>query len=168
MDHRIVQRESFQVIGKVFKVSTKEGQELRQIPELWNACNSDGTCEKICSIDSRQYILGICMDFEHDKEQFSYMVAIEDVNDLNDTGFETREIPASMWAVFTSVGPMPCAIQTVWQKIFQEWMPATDYRHGKAPEIEVYFPGDPSAQDYKCEVWIPVVKNAEIEGKDEF
>lgn len=158
MNHRIVLKEAFKVIGKVFKVSTKEGQELQQIPELWNTCNSDGTCEKICSIDSRQHILGICMDFEHDKKQFSYMIAIEDVNDLKDTGFEIREIPASTWAVFSSVGPMPHAIQTVWQRIFQEWLPATDFKHGDAPEIEVYFPGDPSAQDYKCEVWIPVVK----------
>jgi AraC family transcriptional regulator len=48
------------------------------------------------------------------------MVAIEDVNSLQDTGFQTREIPASTWAIFASVGPMPNAIQTVWEKIFKE------------------------------------------------
>ena len=98
------------------------------------------------------------MDFEHDKEQFSYMIAIEDVNNLKDTGFETREIHAATWAVFTSVGPMPHAIQKVWQRIFQEWLPATGFEHEDAPELEVYLPGDPSAQYYKCEVWIPIVK----------
>jgi AraC family transcriptional regulator len=158
MDYRIVQKEAFKVIGKVFKVSTKEGEELREIPELWAKCNSDGICEKICLIDNRQNMLGICMDFEHDKKQFSYMIAIEDVNNLKDTGFETREIPAGAWAVFTSVGPMPHAIQKVWERAFQEWLPATDFKHADAPELEVYFPGDPSAQDYKCEVWIPIVK----------
>ena len=29
MDYRIVQKEAFKVIGKVLKVSTKEGEELR-------------------------------------------------------------------------------------------------------------------------------------------
>lgn len=70
MDCRIVKKEAFKVIGKVFKVSTKGGAELREIPELWDTCNSD------------------------------------------------------------------------------------------APELEVYFPGNPSAQDYKCEVWIPIIKNS--------
>ncbi|WP_378952025.1 GyrI-like domain-containing protein [Pelosinus sp. sgz500959] len=158
MDYRIVQREAFKVIGKVFKVSTKEGEELRKIPEIWCECNSDGTCMDICSIDSRQNMLGICMDFEHDKEQFSYMVAIENVKDITDTDFTVREIPVATWAVFPSVGAMPQSIQKVWARIFQEWLPTADFKHADAPELEVYFPGDPSAEDYKCEVWIPIIK----------
>lgn len=158
MDYRIVQKEGFRVIGKVLTVSTKEGENLRKIPEFWNACYSDGTCEKICSIDNTQNMLGICMDFDHEKEEVSYMIAIEDVNDLTDTGFETREIIATTWAIFTSVGPMPHAIQKVWERIFQEWLPATGFEHADAPELEVYFPGELSAQDYTCEVWIPIVR----------
>lgn len=158
MDYRIIQKDAFKVIGKVIKVSTNGGENLRKIPEFWAQCNSNGTCEKICSIDKRQNMLGICMDFEHDKEQFSYMIAIEDVNDSKDFGFEKREIPAATWAIFTSVGPMPHAIQKVWERIFQEWFPATGFEHADAPELEVYPPGDPSAQDYKCEVWIPIIK----------
>lgn len=157
MDYRIVQKEAFKVIGKAIKLSTKEGENLRRIPEFWGECNSDGTCEKICSIDNKQNMLGICLDFEHDKEQLSYMIAIEDVNNLKDTGFETREILAATWAVFTSVGPMPRAIQKVWERIFQEWLPSTGFEHADGPELELYLPGDPSAQDYKCEVWIPIV-----------
>lgn len=49
MDCRIVKKEAFKVIGKVFKVSTKGGAELREIPELWDTCNSNGTCQRICS-----------------------------------------------------------------------------------------------------------------------
>lgn len=158
MDYRILHREAFKVIGKVFTVSTKGGEEKRKIPEIWIECNSDGTCEKICSIDTRQNMLGICMDLEQDKQQFSYMIAIEDVKHAEHTGFETREIPAATWAVFTSVGAMPHAIQKLWERIFQEWLPSSGFQHDNAPELEVYFPGDPSAQDYKCEIWIPVVK----------
>ena len=158
MDYKIVQKEAFRVIGKAFKVSTREGENLKKIPEFWIECKSNGTCERICSIDNRQNMLGICMDFESDKEQFSYMIAIEDVNKSKDTGFETREIPAATWAVFTSIGPMPHALQKVWERIFQEWFPSTGFEHADAPELEVYLPGDPSSQDYKCEVWIPIVK----------
>lgn len=158
MDYRIVQKDAFRVVGKAIKVSTNNGENLRQIPEFWAKCNVDGTCERICSIDNRQNMMGICMEFEYDKEELSYMIAIEDVTNSGDTGFETREIPAATWAVFTSVGPMPHAIQNVWTRIFEEWLPASGLEHADAPELEVYLPGDPSAQDYKCEVWIPVVK----------
>lgn len=157
MDYRIVKKEAFKVIGKVIKVSTKEEEHKKEIPEFWSECNSKGTCEKICSIDNSQNMLGICMDFDNEKEQFTYMIAIEDVNNSKNTDFETREIPAATWAVFTSIGPMPHAVQKLWERIFQEWFPATGFKHANAPEIEVYLPGNPSSQDYKCEVWIPVV-----------
>jgi len=58
------------------------------------------------------------MDFGFDKERFSYMMAIEDVNNLAETNFDTIEIPATTWAVFTSVGPLPQAIMNVWLRIF--------------------------------------------------
>lgn len=158
MDYRIVKKDAFKVIGKAIKVSTKNGENLRQIPQFWNECNSNGTSEEICSIDSRQNMLGLCLDFQYDKEEFSYMIAIEEVNNSKDTGFQTREIPAATWAVFTSEGPMPHAIQNVWARVYEEWFPSAGFEHADAPEIEVYLPGDSSAEDYKCEVWIPIVK----------
>lgn len=159
MDYRIGERDSFKVIGKVIKVSTKDGENKRRIPEFWEECNySNGITGKLKSIGNGQNMLGICMDFENAKEQFSYMIAIENVNNSKDTNFETREIPAATWAVFTSVGPLPHAIQNVMETIFQEWFPETGFEHADAPELEVYLPGDVFAKDYICEVWIPIVK----------
>ena len=80
------------------------------------------------------------MNFENTKEQFSYMIAIEDVNNSKETGFETREILAATWAVFTLIGTMPYSIQKVWERIFQEWFHSTGFEHAEAPEIEVYLP----------------------------
>ena len=65
-------------------------------------------------------------------------------------------IPSTKWAIFDSIGPMPNAIQKVRERIFTEWLPATEYEIAPLPQIELYFPGDPSDNDYKCEVWIPV------------
>lgn len=60
---------------------------------------------------------------------------------------EARTIPAATWAVFTSVDPMPHSIQKVWQRIFQEWFPASNYDHSGGPELEVYTMGDTHAED---------------------
>lgn len=158
MDYRIVEKEAFKVVGKMVKVSTKDGENYRRIPQFWKECNQDGTCEKLCTIFQAKEVLGLCMAMEHEKEQFTYMIAVETTEKYTGKEFTLREIPASTWAVFTSVGPMPGAIQKVWKRIFQEWFPATGYEHADAPEIELYPPGDGSSEDYQCEVWIPIIK----------
>jgi AraC family transcriptional regulator len=158
MDYRIIQKGAFQVIGEVIKVSTKDEGHHMKISELWDRWSSDGTYEKISAIDNKQNMLGISMDFDDEKEQFSYMIAIENVNHAAAASFNTREIPAASWAIFTSVGPMPDAIVNVLKRIYQEWFPATGYEQANAPVLEVYLPGDPTAQDYICEVWIPIIK----------
>ena len=95
---------------------------------------------------------------EYDKEHFTYMIAVESDRAPESGEFVAKTIPASTWAVFTSVGPMPRAIQEVWERIFHEWFPATGYEHAGTAELEVYPPGDGGAADYRCEVWIPVKK----------
>lgn len=158
MDYRIVERKEYEVIGKLIKVSSKDGENLRRIPEFWRECYADGTIDRLCSIGAGNAVLGICMDMEYEKEQMSYMIAVESNGSFADSSLTTRTIPAANWAVFTSVGPMPGAIQKVWERIYQEWLPATGYEHAEAPELEVYPEGDTSAPDYRCEVWIPVIK----------
>ncbi len=160
MDYKIVEQEAFQVVGKVITVSTKYGDNLLRIPQFWTDSNRDGTCKKLCNEFQAQEILGVCMDMEYEKEQFAYMIAVKESRTYIGCDFTMRTIPASTWAVFTSVGPIPNTIQRVWEGIFQEWFPATGYEHACAPELEVYPPGNIDAVDYNCEVWIPIIKNS--------
>lgn len=158
MEYRIVQKEAFTVIGKSMEVTTREGENFRKIPLFWNEANADGTSDKLALIGGDKDLLGICMSMDMEKELLSYWIAVEAGPGVDAEGYETAVIPAASWAVFTSVGPMPHAIQNVWKRIFQEWFPATGYEHAGGPEFELYPPGDPGAEDYACEVWIPVVK----------
>jgi AraC family transcriptional regulator len=158
MDYRIVERKEYEVVGKLITVSYKDGENLRRIPEFWGECYKDGTVEKLCAVSGGKDMLGICMDMEFEEEQMSYMIAIENDGISTDSSLTTRKIPAANWAVFASIGPLPGAIQKVWERVFQEWLPATGYEHAEAPELEVYPLGDTTAEDYRCEAWIPVVK----------
>lgn len=158
LDYKIVDREAFRVVGKALRVSTKEGENFKRIPQFWKECISDGTCEKLCRYFQATEILGVCMDMEYEKEQFVYMIAAKKSRTYTGSEFVAKTIPASNWAVFTSVGPLPNTIQRVWEGIFQEWFPATGYEHAVAPELEIYPNGDINGEDYQCEVWIPIVK----------
>ncbi|MFC5650641.1 effector binding domain-containing protein [Paenibacillus solisilvae] len=158
MDYKIVEKDAFTVAGKSIQVSTKEGENHRQIPAFWNQSHADGTIQKLAAIGGDEDILGICLEMDHSKEQFTYLIAVKAHSESSGDGFGLTNIPASTWAVFPSIGPMPGAIQNVWQRIFQEWFPATGYEHSNGPDLEIYPPGDTAAEDYRCEVWVPIMK----------
>jgi AraC family transcriptional regulator len=96
---------------------------------------------------------------DEEKDIFTYAIGVEKpAAKAAPAGFAILHIPAATWAIFESVGPMPKAIQDVTVKIFKEWFPSTGYEHAAVPELEVYLPGNPDAPDYRCQVWIPIVK----------
>jgi AraC family transcriptional regulator len=158
MDYRIVEKESFKVIGKSIEVTCKDGENLRQIPQFWQACHEDGTVGKLAEHGIGSEVLGVCLSMEMEKERFTYAIGVEVHADVNAGDFDSWIVPAATWAEFASVGPMPGAIQKVFERIYQEWFPATGYEHAGGPEIEVYPPGDTNAEDYRCEVRVPIVK----------
>lgn len=70
------------------------------------------------------------------------------------------EVPASMWAVFESVGPFPETLQNIWGRIYAEWFPASGYEQAEGPEILWNESKDISSPTYRSEIWIPVLKRA--------
>ncbi|WP_337099714.1 AraC family transcriptional regulator [Paenibacillus sp. YIM B09110] len=157
MDYRIEEKEAFNVLGKSIEVTCEDGQNLRDIPKFWAECNSNGTIQQFETAGIKGDLLGICLDMKPGQGEFTYMIAGQTTGG-NAEGLSLRSIPASTWAIFTSIGPLPGAIQAVFGRIYQEWFPATGYEHAEGPEIEMYPPGDTTADDYRCEIWIPIMK----------
>ncbi|MFC4775990.1 GyrI-like domain-containing protein [Paenibacillus sp. GCM10023252] len=159
MDYRIVQREAFQVIGLSIQTTSVEGQNSSEIPKFWQDSHANGTVAALGALGRTEDILGVCYNPEGNGERFSYAIAVEtDAAMLDNPTYEVVSIPEATWAVFTSIGPMPGAIQDVWNRIYQDWFPSTGYEQAAIPDFELYPPGDPSAPDYRCEVWIPIIR----------
>ena len=71
------------------------------------------------------------------------------------------EIPAHTWAVFTARGSLGQKIHPVDQtmtRVMSEWLPASGYELIAGLELQVFGPGDAGADDYTCELWLPVKK----------
>ncbi len=153
MDYRIEKKEAFTAIGVSLDVTSKDGANLRIIPEFWKKKEDDGTIASITPQTTSQGLLGICYDFDMPQEKFKYLIGVEGEtpSDKMDT---VLAIEAKTWAIFPGQGPMPDSIQSVWKKIFSEWFPATNYEHDEGPEIEAYYKMD--EPDEYFEVWIPV------------
>ena len=157
MDYRIVQKDAFKVVGIKEWTTIKEGENSVSIPKFWQNTSKEKFMQ-IGSLANTEItgILGVCGQGD-EQSGFYYWIAAATTKDCP-PDLEELQIPASTWAVFEAVGPMPKAIQDVWWRIFSEWFPNSGYEHADSPDFEWYADGDNSAEDYRSEVWIPEVK----------
>ena len=137
------------VHAKVFNAETSE----EEIPKFWDEYYADEEYRKIPGY------LGVCAQAKTGSNEFKYGIGCKAVDvDGIPKGFEIIHIPEYDWAVFKCVGPTPKAIQDMWERIYKEWLPVSDYELIPDVDIENYLPGDPSSKDYVSEICIPVKK----------
>ncbi len=159
MEYKLVEKERFKVVGKSIQTSTIGGENNRRIAAYWQEANQNGFAKELAQHGGPLGLMGICLEFDKQQENLTYLIAAEKMNENVPSDWEEREIPAATWAVFPVHGAMPDAMPKVWGRIFSEWFPATGYEHAEGPEMEVYVSdGDPSSEEYYSEIWIPVKK----------
>ena len=151
MEYNIEKWEAMDLLvhAKEFHAETSE----TEIPKFWDEYYGNPGCRKIPGY------FGLCAQQKTDGDAFRYGIGCKasDVEGIPE-GFEIIHIPEYTWAVFKCVGPVPEAIQAMWERIYKEWLPVSDYELIPDYDIENYLPGDPSSRDYVSEICIPVRK----------
>ncbi len=74
-------------------------------------------------------------------------------------GTTTLPVPPGTWAVFTTSGPAPQAIQELWRDVFTEWFPSNPYRTRPGPEI-LRTRLSPDGTEADAELWLPVERES--------
>ena len=151
MEYTVEKLEAMDLLmhAKEFDPETSE----KEIPAFWDEYYANEEYRKIPGY------LGLCAQEKDGSDTFRYGIGCKasDVEGVPE-GFEIIHIPEYTWAVFKCVGPMPDAIQAMWERIYKEWLPGSDYELIPDYDIENYLPGDPSSRDYVSEICIPVRK----------
>ena len=152
MEYRIEKWEEMDLLvhAKTFHAETGN----QEIPKFWDAYYANEAYRRIPGY------LGVCAQQKTDGDGFRYGIGCRasDVEGVPE-GFEILHIPTYTWAVFKCVGPMPGAIQAMWERIYKEWLPVSEYELIPDYDLEHYLPGDSSAPDYVSEICIPVKKS---------
>ena len=65
-------------------------------------------------------------------------------------------VPAGSWAIFTSSGPHPQALQETWAATAAEWFPSNPWRLRPGPSIVAVLAHDDDFTTATCELWQPV------------
>ncbi len=151
---RIEQKPAFVVSGHKTWIS---GQDNELFGRFWEAAHRGGLVNRLkalsadpaISVTGAQVFGVSCVGADPTDRAFDFFIATEcePVDDL-----EAVYIPACTWAIFSNRGTLPMSLIEAEMTAFTEWLPASDYRHAHAPELEVY----PDRDDALVEFWLPV------------
>jgi len=149
MNYKIIKKEAFKVVVKTREFTDENS--TTGIPAFWSEYFSNGLHKKVCGA------IGICAQEKKGYKEFKYGIGcIDKYTKEIPEDFEVLEIPTYTWAIFKCIGPMPNAIQDMWQRIYSEWLPQAEYELISDYDIEAYTEGDLQSKDYRSEIWIPV------------
>lgn len=164
MNYKIEKKEAFRIVGAKKHFDLNVDENFVQVPQFWGEVIQSGMIGQIGQLSNKEPygILGVCTCMNG--KDFDYYIASVTDMSLTDKiipdNMHEYIVPASTWAIFECIGPMPNAIQELQKRIVTDWLPTSGYEYADAPDIEVYPAGDTSSPNYKCEVWLPIVNTA--------
>lgn len=166
MEPKFVTLPAIKLAGYSLKTNTKDGVNLKEIPQFWTDYLTDG---RVVRLQQSEFVknrteYGACFPENPEDGEFSYMIGVEVKEDAQiPEEFHTAELPPATYAAF-STPPANQAefskrIQGVWDYIMQEWFPSSGYEYAPGGvDFELYGEKCMGENDKVCEIYIPVVK----------
>lgn len=164
MDYRIETKDAFKLVMKKKQVSQNQELTAAEISQFWQKCGMDGTIPALCKYISKDNIFGNCIvgaSFGKDAtdQEFPYAIgAMYNGAPIEEADFLVEEIPTHTYVVFPCVGKMPESFQKLYQQIYSEFFPASEYQPCGGTDFEAYPSADVFSPDYRCEIWVAVEK----------
>lgn len=164
MDYRIETKEAFKLVMKKKKVTSNQELTAVEISEFWRQCGEDGTISALCKYIPEHNIFKNCIvgaSFGKDAtdKEFPYAIgAMYNGAPLTEKDLIVEEIPDHTYAVFPCRGKMPESFQKLYQQIYSEFFPASEYHPCGGTDFEAYPSADVQSPDYYCEIWVAVEK----------
>ncbi|QAA21379.1 AraC family transcriptional regulator [Sporolactobacillus terrae] len=166
MDYRIENKDPFKIVGVKKRVPIQfegENPEIIKLaksitPEQRKQLHSYANMEPNQVVNASYNLDDGCME---EKGSLDHMIGCLTTKESSFDEFDVVEVPSLTWAIFSSKGEFPKAMQETWAKIASEWLPSSDYELVDAPNIS--FSGDLSDRNnVYSEIWFAVKKKGKI------
>lgn len=156
---RLEDKPVFTLIGKQKSCSKQTEDPMQWIPAFWNSLQKDGTYPLLYQQDQGdpKGMFGCFLTYEKDALETTYAIMVISDQPVPD-GWTSLSIPSCTWAVFDCRGPIPKAVQDGWDFLTQEWLEQYPFQHAPIPELEWHSDGNPFAEDYLSQIWIPIIE----------
>ncbi|GKQ41827.1 AraC family transcriptional regulator [Streptomyces sp. A012304] len=158
MRYRVVDRPAFTVAGLKARVPLVHTGPNQAIIEFVRGIDP-GILERLEKLSDQepQGIVAVCDDLDPSRAEGTELDYYQGVitSAAAPEGMSALAVPAGTWAVFTTSGPAPQAIQSLWRDVFTQWFPSNPYRSRPGPEI-LRTSLSPDRTEADAELWLPV------------
>ena len=157
MSYHIIEKPAFHIVGIRMNLVDDMEENQKNVPLFWEQALNDRRFSELCELNNAapNGILGISV-YENPENIF-YYIATSSTNKAPD-GICEYEIPASTWVVFENDGYFKENVQSVFRRLYTEWLPFSGYEYAGLPDIEVYPIQNKTVQSGHSEVWIAIRK----------
>ncbi|CAM5735827.1 AraC family transcriptional regulator [Streptomyces hirsutus] len=161
MRYRVVDRPDFSVVGLKARVPLVHTGPNQAMIDFVRGIDPR-TLERLEKLSDQepQGIVAVCDDLDPSRAEGTELDYYHGVvtSAAASEGTTVLSVPAGTWAVFTTSGPAPQAIQELWRDVFTQWFPSTPYRSRPGPEIlRTRLSADGTEAD--AELWLPVERD---------
>ncbi|AWZ17293.1 AraC family transcriptional regulator [Streptomyces sp. ICC1] len=167
MRYRIVEKESFRVVGRKARVPlVHEGLNAAAAAHL--ASLDEQAIVRMKSLADREPegILSALVHLTDSREEgaeVDYWIGAvtgpETATEAATEELDALDVPAGTWAVFDNRGPYPSALQELWRDVFTQWFPSNPYTSRPGPELLRTQPVEVGAET-GSQLWIPVERGS--------
>ncbi|MEV5320105.1 AraC family transcriptional regulator [Streptomyces sp. NPDC052687] len=162
MRYRVVDRTAFTVVGLKTRVPLVHHGPNQAIIDFVRGIDRPvlDHLEKLSDQEPRG-IVAVCDDLDPSRAEgteldyYQGVITSGTAPEAAPEGTTTLAVPAGTWAVFTTSGPAPQAIQELWRDVYTEWFPSNPYRTRPGPEI-LRTRLSPDGSEAEGELWLPV------------
>lgn len=127
-------------------------------PHVWDKLYSKYSHEELAELGEGQSV-GVCHDVKN-TDAIDYMAGyiVTDLEKAGEMGLDIMKVGETEYAVVELNGSVPECIHNGWKYVMEVFFPEHGYVHSGKPDFEYYYEGDMSSENYKMELWIPVIK----------
>ncbi|WP_077796190.1 AraC family transcriptional regulator [Streptomyces sp. JHA26] len=158
MRYRVVDKADFTVVGLKTRVPLVHAGPNQAIMDFVRGIDPR-TLERLEKLSDQEPhgIVSVCDDMDPSRAEGTVLDYHHGVitSAAAPEGTTTLAVPAGTWAVFTTSGPAPHAIQELWRDVFTEWFPSNPYRTRTGPEI-LRTRLSPQKTEVDAELWLAV------------
>jgi AraC family transcriptional regulator len=154
--------------GFIYKTSTRYGEYFGDVPRFWQDYAENGNREKLqrAAFVKPGVEYGVTFTPAVGTGHIEYLIGMELKERAVCSGFEVRDVPAALYAIFSNP-PVDSvrllgAFQDTWAFIAGEWLPNSGYFiNHSAFDFERYDKRAGGKTGRVCDIYVPVMKKNE-------
>lgn len=159
MKYRIEEKGAFTIAGLMRRVPLIYEGVNPHIAAMWESLDEEtiATLKALSNVEPAGMI-SASTNFSEGRaegDELDHYIGVATTRDAP-ARFARLDVPATTWAVFTSIGPFPQTLQNIWARIYAEWFPSAAYEQAPGPEILWNADKDTTSPTFHSEIWIPV------------